>query len=311
MKLLPTFLLWVSMPCLLLAQNDYYTVVAQKGDGIFSILRKQGLDPVKYYEDFLTLNTEDIKDGSMLHVGREYKIPQAMDSFKKTGVRVQMKDETENPIFDKELAEMSLKSKALKNAVYYIVAENQAKSQNKFIDDVTTGLAAELMVHGATVYVFDDTDEKPSTENMKSEKTERMGQYIEAINKRYLQNTGKYQRLLLIRANGLIENGNMDVAVYHHNKSEKGQRFAENIQNVFKKHSVSNRSYKDIKMIFEDKNSLYLAKNTLPTVSLLTIGNRSKASAEDHIPVRSDKKAFTNWITNGILKDYADITIEE
>ena len=299
------------MSCMLLAQDDYYTVIAQKGDGIFSILRKQGLDPVKYYEDFLTLNTSNIKDGSMLHIGREYKIPHALDSFKKTGVKVQIKGETENPIFEEELAKMSLKSKALKNAVYYLITEDQVEGKNKFVADVTTDLAAELMEHGATVYIFEDTDQALLKENQGQSKTERMGLYIEAINKRYLQNAGKYQRLLLIRSNGLIENGSMDVAVYHHNKSEKGQRFAENIQKVFKEHSVSKRSFKDIKMIFEDKNSLYLAKNTLPAVSLLTIGNRSKESANEYIPVRSDKKAFANWLTNGILKDYADITIEE
>src|SRR5690606_40436879 len=49
----------------------------------------------------------------------------------------------------------------------------------------------------------------------------------------------------------------LDVAVYHYNKSEQGQRFAENIQNVFKQNSVSNRSYKNVDLIFEDKNSLY------------------------------------------------------
>lgn len=295
---------------MLLAQDNYYTVTAEKGDGIFSILRKQGLDPVKYYEAFITLNTRDIKDGSMLHVGREYRIPKATDSFKNTGVRVQIAEGTENPIFDTELANMSHKSSTLKDAVYYLIAENQTKEENKFVSDISKSLAADLMVHGATVFIIENKDDKFANSESLTE-VEKMGWYVETINKRYLQNTGKYQRLLIIRANGLIKNGKMDVAVYHHNKSEKGQRFAQNIQNVFKENSISNRSYKDINMIFKDKNSLYLAKNTLPAVSLLTIDGGSKTVGKDGISVHSDKKSFANLITNGILKDYADLEIEE
>ncbi len=310
MRLIPAILLWVSMSFTLFAQANYYTVTAVPGDGIFSILRKQGLDPVKYYETFITLNTGDIKDGSMLHAGRKYKIPNAEDSFKNTGVRVQVSEDAEKPIFNTELAKMSHKSNTLKNAVYYLIAEDQTKTENKFVSGITKSLAAELMVHGATVFIIENKDEK-LTNSVPLTEVEKMGWYVETINKRYLQNTGKYQRLLLIRANGLIENGNMDVAVYHHNKSEKGQRLAENIQTVFKKHSVSNRSFKNSKMVFEDKNSLYLAKNTLPAVSLLTINSTSKTSGEAGIPVRSDKKSFANWLTSGILKDYADLEIED
>ncbi|WP_190809928.1 N-acetylmuramoyl-L-alanine amidase [Flagellimonas sp. S3867] len=310
MKLLPALLLWAGMSLTLVGQTDYYDVVAEPGDGIYSILRKQGLDPVTYYETFLNANLENIKNGSQLHEGRTYKIPVVDDSFKKTGVKVQLIDKKETPIFDDELANMSLKSRTLGNAIYYLILESPA-SKNKFIADIANNLAASLMVHGAKVYVFGSGEENLSQSNPETAAKEKMGQYIEAINKRYLQNSGKYQRLLVIRANGLIENGKMDVAVYHHQKSENSQRFAENIQKVFKDNSVSNRSYKDVERIFEDRNSLYLATNTLPAVSLLTIDGNSKTNSPNGIPVRSDKNNFTSLITSGILKDYADLEIED
>lgn len=294
----------------LFGQTEYYDVVAEPGDGIYSILRKQGLDPVTYYEAFLNANLENIKDGSQLHQGRAYKIPLVDDSFKNTGVKVQLADEKETPIFDSELANMSLKSRTLGNAIYYLILEDPA-SQNKFISDITNNLAASLMVHGAKVYVFGSEEEHPTASNQKSNVKEKMSKYIEAINKRYLQNSGKYQRLLVIRANGLIKNGNMDVAVYHHNKSENSQRFAENIQKVFKKNGVSSRSYKEAEHIFEDRNSLYLATNTLPVVSLLAINGDSKANRPNGVSIRSDKNTFTSLITNGILNDYADLEIED
>ncbi|MEM7483616.1 MAG: hypothetical protein AAF348_00265 [Bacteroidota bacterium] len=308
MKSIKVILLWVCASSFLLAQ-ERQTVIAEQGDGIFSILRKQGLSPAKYYEEFITINAKNIKDGSMLHVGREYRIPVASDSFKNTGVKMEAGKTTEAPIFDTELADMSLKSKTLKDAIYYLIAENQDKTKDAFISDVVKNLAKELMVQGATVYIIER--DKTLLEGKTLTGAEQMGGYIETINKRYLQNSGKYQRLLMIRADDLIENGNIDVAVYHHEKSEKSQRLATNIENVFKKNSISNRSFEDADMIFKDDTSLYLAKNTLPALSLVVITNSSKKSVEGTIPVRSDKKSFTNWIASGILKDYADLKIEE
>src|SRR5690606_16087338 len=139
---------------------------------------------------------------------------------------------------------------------------------------------------------------------------QKMGSYIEVINKRYLQNSGKYQRVLVIRADAVSGRENMDVAVYHYNKSEQGQRFAENIQNVFKQNSVSNRSYKNVDLIFEDKNSLYLAKNILPAISLLTLEKASDTSKEK-IAVRPDKKRYASLISDGIMNDYVDLEFEK
>lgn len=308
MKSVLSLLLWACACFAVLAQEiPYYTVTAEKGDGIFSLLRKQGLDPVKHYEEFVKLNSGDIKDGSFLQVGVEYKIPQAEDALKKTGVVVRTDEGIEEPIFDRELAQMSLKSDKLKDAVYYIITENSNSSENGFVRDVAESLAADLLVHGAKVYIMGDEVSKNTGDVVLTE-TQKMGSYIDAINKRYIQNSGKYQRVLIIRADGVSGRDHMDVAVYHY-KSEQGQRFAENIQNVFKQNSISNKSYKDVDMIFEDKNSLYLAKNILPAISLLTLEKASKTSNQK-IAVRPDKKQFANLISNGIMNDYVDLEFE-
>ncbi|MCL6267636.1 N-acetylmuramoyl-L-alanine amidase [Flagellimonas myxillae] len=310
MRFIPTFLLCVGMQCMLFAQENYYTVVAEKGDGIFSMLRKQGLDPVKHYEEFIILNKDDIKDGSLLHIGRNYKIPISEDSYKTKGVQVSTTDQEEKPLFDAELGKMYHKSEALKDAVYYLIAEDSASAQNHFVADITKNLAAELLEQGATVYVMGNTEEQEQEVEVDQTQMEKLGSYIDAINKRYLQHQGKYQRLLVIRANGILQSGNLDVSVYHHDKSEQGQRLAENLQNVFKKNSAVKKSEINSKT-FEDKSTLFLAKNTLPAVSMITVNKHTKKSTENAIPVRSDKRAFANWITDGILKDYAELSLEE
>jgi N-acetylmuramoyl-L-alanine amidase len=166
------------------------------------------------------------------------------------------------------------------------------------------------MVHGAQVYILGQETADSLGSDKPLTQMEKMGNYIEAINKRYIQNSGKYQRVLVIRATGVNAGNQMDVAVYHYNKSELGQRFANNIQNVFKENSISNRTYKNVDMIFDDKGSLYLARNILPAISLITLENTSKKS-EEKIAVRLDRKRFANLLTNGIMNDYVDLEIEE
>ena len=301
MKSQLSLLFWVWACAFIFAQdNNFYNVIAEQGDGIFSLLRKQGLDPAKHYGEFLALNSDKLKEGSALKLGEEYKIPYADDSFKKTGVKIETVREVEEPIFDKELAQMSLKSEKLKDAVYYLIKENSTERDENFVKDITQRIAAELMVHGAKVYIMEE--DTLHTQNS-------MGDYIEVINKRYLQHIGKYQRVLIIRAENVSGNHNMDVAVYHYKRSAQGQRFANNIQNVFKEKSFSDKTFEEASLIFEDKNSLYLARNILPAISLLTMENSSNVS-DSKISLKPDKKEFANLISNGIMNDYVDLEFE-
>jgi len=303
MKLRLSLLFWVGACTLIFAQdNNFYQVVAEQGDGIFSLLRKQGLDPAKHYGTFLELNSDKIKEGSALKLGEEYKVPYASDSFKKKGVLVEAVADSEAPIFNAELSQMSVKSDKLKDAVYYLIVENKVESDGSFTKDIAKRLAAELMEHGAQVYVMGEPSNANASKGM-------MGEYVKVINKRYLQNMGKYQRVLLLRAGDLSQGSALDVAVYHYNKSEQGQRFAHHIQNVFKQHSVSNTNVDEASLIFEDENSLYLAKNILPAISLLSLESSSK-TAQSKISLKTNKTKFANMISNGIMNDYADLEFE-
>jgi len=309
MKLRLTLLFWVGAFTFLFGQEtEYYNVVAEQGDGIFSLLRKQGLDPAKHYGEFLELNSDKIKKGNALKLGEEYKVPYADDSFKNKGVVVEAVEDAEAPIFDKELGKMSLKSDRLKDAVYYLIAENSSQTDGNFVKDVAQRIAAELMVNGAQVYVMGDEVMDDSDANKKVNENV-MGDYVKVINKRYIQNTGKYQRVLFIRAENITSSSNLDVAVYHYNKSTQGQRFAENLQNVFKENSISSKSSDEASLVFEDRNSLFLAKNILPAISLLTIESSTKSSVSK-ISLKPNKKEFADLISNGIINDYVDLEFE-
>ena len=317
-------ILWVLCPLLLLGQTNQHLVVAESGDGIFSILRKQGLNPAKYYAEFVELNKKKLRNGSELHLGRAYIIPYAEDSFKKTAVQVKADKNIEESIFKTELVQISPKSTKLKNAVIYLISGNSrmgtSSSVNKITDEITVNLAQELMVHGAQVYLIQSEAEGEATlvPEAKYTKTEgamadlsQMQEYVEIINKKYLKHHGKYQRLLITRVNDNITNAHCEVSVYHHNSSEDGKRIAANIQHTFNENSIESKPFKEYTEIFTDKNNLYLAKNALPAITLIEIGSGKKPSIEDVILVNSNRELLSNIITNGVLNDYADLEIEK
>jgi N-acetylmuramoyl-L-alanine amidase len=321
-SILYVFLLFC--PLLVLGQTAEHKVIAESGDGIFSILRKQGLNPAKYYAEFVELNKENLRNGSELHLGRAYIIPYAEDSFKKTAVAVQAKAKHEKSIFKSELATISPKSTKLKNAVIYLISgnnlNNTSSSVNRITDEITVNLAQELMVHGAQVYLIKSESEKKSNtfSEISNRNTEgamadlsQMQEYVEIINKKYLKHQGKYQRLLITRVNNDITDEYCEVSVYHHNSSENGRRIASNIQRIFNENSIESKPFKEYTEIFADKNNLYLAKNALPAITLIEIDSGEKPSIEDVIVVDSDQELLSNLITSGVLNDYADLEIEK
>src|SRR5690606_12768586 len=137
--------------------------------------------------------------------------------------------------------------------------------------------------------------------------TQKMGNYIEAINKRYIQNAGKYQRVVDIRAHELMGKSNMNVAVYHYTKSEEGQRLAANIQTVFKKNNVSNRALEDVNTVYDEYRPFYLAKRILRAISLLTLANEAPDSGPQQIAVGPGPRLLANMIPNRIINDFADL----
>ncbi|RNC92625.1 MAG: hypothetical protein ED555_05990 [Allomuricauda sp.] len=303
--LLGMLLLHVSV----VSQSNGETVVAKPGDGIFSILRNEGINPSAYYAAFVELNKKDLIDGSELRVGKAYKIPNAPDSFKKMGRLVTMPGNDEKPLFGADLSQMVWKSDKLKDAVYYLISEDLASNEKAktFTDDITKDLAKRLMQNGAKVYVITKlSDELPS------DKMETAQGYVDIINKRFLKNRGKYQRLLMVRMNGLTTQKRLDVSIYHHNSSEDGERLAANIQSVLKTYHQNQVVLQNNTETFDDRESLFLAKNMLPALTLVEIGNQNEKTARKKgFSVRPDRKALAAWLTNGIFKDYADLEIED
>ena len=178
------------LPAVIIAQDSHKVVRAEQGDGIYSLLRKQGLNPTQYLDEFIRLNKESISNGNQLIVGRQYRIPNTEGTTSQTTAQPNQITETQEsktttevsqvsakqpgqetantyPIFGADLAYVPPKSSRLDGTVYYLISGHGGPdpgamedyngttiAEDEYAYDVTLRLARELVSHGAKVYVI-------------------------------------------------------------------------------------------------------------------------------------------------------------
>ena len=300
-----TLLIALTMICChgAISQEALQTVVAKNGDGIFSILRDEGIEIAKYYEAFLELNHDKLMNGSDLAVGETYRIPNAPDSFKNRGLIINVSDGGERPIFERELASLKLKDTSLANTVYYLMehnSENKKVISNNVNDGITVTMARKLLQSGARVYLL-DSNPKDSLDLI---------DYVGIVNKKYLKHNGDYQRLMVIDNGGIATRAKTDITVYHYAESEESKRFADNILRVFSKNTVKREALNDYSKMCTDFEDITFAKNSLPPITFIIMGSKS-VSDNKTLKVNSNRNSIANLITNGILSDYSSTEFED
>ncbi len=332
-------LLWFPL-LTLVAQDSLKSVVAEKGDGIYSLLRKQGVDPYITYDDFIALNLPRLRDSLHLYEGMAYVIPKTTgdsleivkEDTKVAGIENSVKGVSYD-IFGEKYAEVTGKSERLKGTVYYLISGHggpdpgamtqyagKSISEDEYAYDVTLRLARELLSHGAQVYIIvrDPDDGIRDEQILEMDKDElvlpeqiipldqkdRLEQRVDAVNKLYLKHKGKHQRLVVTHVDSRSKGQNIDVFFYYHEKSRYGKKLAESIHNTFKKKYKKyqpNRSYSGT---FEDRSNLYLVKKTLPAMTFIEIGNIRNKKDQRRILDYDNRQALAKWISEGVILDY-------
>ena len=311
-------------------QDSLQYVVAEKGDGILSLLRKQGVNPYDIYDEFISLNIENLRDSVHLYEGRKYAIPV---SNPKVVAEPKSVKGISYEIFGKEYAEVESQSNRLEGAVYYLISGHggpdpgamtthfgKAISEDEYAYDVTLRLARELLSHGAMVYIIIrdpddgirddrileiDRDEVAyPNEEIPLNQLARLKQRVAIVNKLYQENKGKYQRLIVTHVDSRSTGQNIDVFFYHHEKSKNGKKLAESIHKTFEakyKKYQPNRVYSGT---FEDRSSLYLVKKTHPAMTFIEIGNIANKEDQRRILDPDNRQALAKWISEGVLLDF-------
>ena len=322
------------------SQDSQQTVTAQQGDGIYSLLRKQGIDPTKHYQEFVDLNRESLGADNQLLVGKTYRIPsvqmdsvKVVDSIQKISKDLSPVNGTEYSIFGPDHAMVLNVSNKLKGAVYYLVSghggpdpgaidqyDGKIIAEDEYAYDVTLRLAKELLANGATVYIIVrdpddgirgqmaleiDRDEVVyPNEVIPLNQLSRLEQRVEAVNKLYKENVGQYQRLIVTHVDSRSEDTNIDVFFYYHEDSKNGQRLAENIHGTFDKKYAKYQPNRDYVGTFTDRSNLYLVKKTLPAMVYIELGNIRNKKDQKRILNPENRQALAKWIAEGVMLDF-------
>ncbi|NHF60703.1 N-acetylmuramoyl-L-alanine amidase [Flavobacteriaceae bacterium TP-CH-4] len=323
-----------------LSQDSLVTVTAEKGDGILSLLRKQGANPYEMYDDFIAMNMENLRDSVHLYEGRTYRIPLSkvdsvivVDTIAKRSKEIKKVVGKEFPIFGKKHAAVLPRSEKLKGAVYYLVSGHGGPdpgamanyagtkiSEDEYAYDITLRLAKELLSHGATVYVIiRDADDGIRDERiLKIDHDEvaygdktiplnqvaRLRQRVDIINELHRKNRGKFQRLIVTHVDSRSKGQNIDVFFYHHEKSKNGKKLAESIHKTFQKKYKKYQPNRTYTGTFEDRTSLYLVKKTHPAMTFIEIGNIRNKKDQRRILDPDNRQALAKWISEGVILDF-------
>ncbi len=325
------------------AQTPEKTVIAKKGDGIYSLLRNNKLDPTKYFKKFINLNQKNLKADNQLFIGKTYILPHTQviieephiitDSISsKTVDSITTINKINFPLFGKKHSVFNLESKKLEGAIYYLISghggpdpgaittyNNKTISEDEYAYDLTLRLAKLLLANGAKVFIIikDENDgirdqrilevdyDEVCYVNKKipRNQTLRLRQRTRTVNTLYMKHKGAYQRLIVTHVDSRSENKNIDVFFYHHKKSKSGKRLATNILESFKQNYAKHQPNRTYSGSISTRG-LYLIKNTFPPMVYIELGNIQNKKDQKRILNYENREALANWIFGGLLVDF-------
>lgn len=323
-----------------IAQDTLASVKAQKGDGVLSLLRKQGMNPYAAYDDFIVMNLDNLRDSIHLYEGRTYFIPNVdkdtvpvVGSIQKQTSLINNNIGKEYSIFGDKHKEVLPKSEKLKGAVYYLVSGHggpdpgamgtyagKSLAEDEYAYDITLRLAKELLAHAATVYIIirDPNDGIRDDRILKIDHDEvaygdkviplnhlaRLKQRVDIVNDLHRKNRGKYQRLIVTHVDSRSKGQNIDVFFYHHENSKNGKKLAESVHTMFQKKYKKYQPNRTYTGTFGDRTGLYLVRKTHPAMTYIEIGNIRNKKDQKRILEPDNRQALAKWIGEGLMLDF-------
>jgi N-acetylmuramoyl-L-alanine amidase len=309
------------------AQQEVKEVVAQPGDGIYSLLKKNGLQPSDF-NAFVELNKSRLGTNNILIAGRRYKLPHPGSPRGATG----------NPesgvyrIFGPKYQNVRIKSQQLKGATYYLKSghggpdpgaigkyQNHTLCEDEYAYDVTLRLGRNLIELGATVHfiIIDPNDGIRDDQFLKPDKDEvcypnltiplnqvkRLQQRTEAVNKLYNRNRGGFHRMISIHVDARSKGQNIDVFFYHDARSRTGLHAANILKKTFEAKYRQHQPKRGYRGTVSDRN-LYVVRNSIPVSLYIELGNIHHSLDQRRIINPENRQALANWLTEGLIEDF-------
>lgn len=316
--------------------QEYKKIKAQKGDGIYAILKQNGLPPKECFKEFIDLNKNILGKNNTLIIGRTYRLPfntEIKNEPRVSGpVASAFQEKKAYEIFGNKYREVTIKTKELSQAVFYLMSGHGGPDpgaigslnghilcEDEYAYDVTLRLARNLIERGATVYMIirDPNDGIRDEKYLKPDRDEvcfpddpiplsqlgRLRQCTEAVNKLYLQNKGKFQRMIVIHVDSRSQKQNIDVFFYHDKRSDAGKKLAITLKDTFGQWYARHQPTRGYKGTVSERN-LYVIKNTFTPSVFIELGNINHTRDQQRFIYSDNRQTVSNWLRDGLLEDY-------
>lgn len=320
-----------------LSAQEYKTIKAKSGDGIYSVLKEYGYPPAEFLDQFIELNKSKMGKNNSLISGRIYRLPlNGKPAEEEIPVAVPITppttEKTVYEIFGNKYREVTIKDSELNGAVYYLMSGHGGPDpgaigylnghmlcEDEYAYDVTLRLAYNLIERGATVYMIirDSNDGIRDDQYLAPDKDEvcfpngaiplsqlaRLKQSTVAVNDLYKQNKGKFQRLVVIHVDSRSKRENIDVFFYHDQRSDTGKKLAYTLQQTFgQKYAIHqpNRGYNGN----VSERNLYVIKNSYPPAVFIELGNINHTRDQKRFIIPDNRQAVSNWLRDGLVEDF-------
>ncbi|MDR2009779.1 MAG: N-acetylmuramoyl-L-alanine amidase [Bacteroidales bacterium] len=323
------------------SKDTVKTVVAGKGDGIYKILRENGYSAKDYYNIFLELNRDKIKDDDSLIHGEVYILPKLSGTGQEE-IDVLTDSIVSDSVYsfcDSVVIKTGLQftdtivDNKLEGALIYLVSghggpdpgavavvDGHTISEDEYAYDICLRIAKNIEEHSGKVYMIinDPNDSIRDDRYLKLDydeycypdleiprnQTERLKQRADAINILYKENKDiKYQRVLDIHLDSRSNGTRLDVFFYHCEKSVLGQKFAEAIQKIFSEKYAKHQPNRGYIGTVTARD-LYVIRKVSPPAILIELGNIQNERDRKRFLDHNNRQALANWITEGIIEDF-------
>lgn len=334
--LIISFLL-ILVPLIRSVAQDYATVKAKRGDGIYSLLKQNGYPPAQYLDQFIELNKSKLGKNNSLITGQIYRLPikpaEAAPPNDQTKPITDVKPEKKNfEIFGTRNREITIKSNELNGAVYYLMSghggpdpgaigklKGHLLCEDEYAYDVTLRLAKNLIERGATIYMIirDPNDGIRDEQFLNPDKDEvcypnkeiplgqlaRLKQGTDAVNDLHAANKGKFQRLVVIHVDSRSKKENIDVFFYHDKNSNTGKKLATTLKQTFEQKYATHQPNRGYEGTVSDRN-LYVTKNSFVPAVFIELGNINHTKDQQRFIIADNRQAVANWLRDGLIDDY-------
>lgn len=320
------------------SNDSLKTVVAQKGDGIYKILRENGYSAKDYYNSFKSINSDKIEEEDQLIHGETYILPPFIEDIaEENSLTIENVLVTEDSIKSENglLYADTVIDTQLEGAIFYLisghggpdpgaVSEINGKqiSEDEYAYDITLRIAKKIEEHSGKVFMIinDPNDGVRDDELLEIDYDEycypdaeiprnqnlRLIQRADAVNDIYSENKSyKYQRVIVIHLDSRSTGANVDVFFYHFPGSKKGEATAKILQQKFADKYAEFQPNRGYEGTVSPRNLLVIRK-VLPPAVFIELGNIQNEKDRKRFVNPDNRQALAKWIVEGLIEEYSD-----